>query len=177
MNIALKISKIIDNLSEWCGKISYGLVLVMIFLGVWNVLGRYIGKIIGENLNLNSLIELQWYIFDLIFFFGAAYALKINHHVRVDVFYKDFSPKLKAMVNIFGVIFFLFPFCGVIIYFSWQYVVNSWQIWEISADEGGLPRYLIKTTILLGPFFLILQGISEIIKNLSFFFTPSSESI
>lgn len=176
MNIALKISKMIDNLSQWCGKISYGLVLVMIFLGVWNVLGRYIGKIIGENLNLNSLIELQWYIFDLIFFLGAAYALKINRHVRVDVFYKDFSPKLKAMVNIFGVIFFLFPFCGVIIYFSWQYVLNSWQIWELSPDEGGLPRYIIKTTLLLGPFFLILQGISEIIKNLFLFLDHPSKS-
>lgn len=69
MGIALKISKIIDNISEWCGKISYGLVLVMIALGVWNVLGRYIGKIFGENLSSNSFIELQWYVFDIIFFF------------------------------------------------------------------------------------------------------------
>lgn len=51
-------------------------------------------------------------------------------------FYKDFSPKLKALVNILGVVLFVFPFCGVVIYFSWQYVANSWQIWEISADEG-----------------------------------------
>lgn len=174
MKIALKISQIIDNLSEWCGKISYGLVLLMILLGVWNVIGRYIGKIIGENLSLNSLLELQWYVFDVIFFFGTAYALKNNNHVRVDVFYKNFSPKLKAIVNILGVILFLFPFCGVIIYFSWQYVLNSWQIWEISPDDGGLPRYPIKTMILLSPFLLILQGISEIIKNLTIFFAHSS---
>jgi len=174
MGIALKISKIIDNISEWCGKISYGLVLVMIALGVWNVLGRYIGKIFGENLSSNSFIELQWYVFDIIFFLGAAYALKVDRHVRVDLFYKDFSPKLKALVNILGVVLFVFPFCGVVIYFSWQYVANSWQIWEISADEGGLPRYPIKTMILVSPFLLILQGISEIIKNLDIFLNNSS---
>ncbi|WP_330203970.1 TRAP transporter small permease subunit [Cyanobacterium sp. Dongsha4] len=177
MGIALKISKIIDNISEWCGKISYGLVLVMIALGVWNVLGRYIGKILGENLSSNSFIELQWYVFDIVFFLGAAYALKVDSHVRVDLFYKDFSPKLKALVNILGVVLFVFPFCGVVIYFSWQYVANSWQIWEISADEGGLPRYPIKTMILVSPFLLILQGISEIIKNLDIFLNNSSVKV
>ena len=168
MEIAVKIAKTIDRLSEWCGKITYGLVLLMITLGVWNVIGRYLGKIIGENLTSNSFLELQWYIFDLIFFLGASYALKHNSHVRVDVFYKDFSPKIKALVNILGVIFFLIPFCAVIIYFSWQYVINSWDIWEISPDDGGLPRYPIKTMIIVSPVFLILQGIAEVIKNIDF---------
>ena len=177
MKIAVKIAQIIDGISEWCGKITYGLVILMITLGVWNVVGRYLGKIIGENLTSNSLLELQWYIFDLIFFLGAAYVLKQNSHVRVDVFYKDFSPRVKAIINILGVIFFLIPFCGVIIYFSWQYVVNSWNIWEISPDDGGLPRYPIKTMIIVSPFFLILQGIAEIIKNVIFLFNNSQENI
>ena len=168
MKIALKIAQIIDWISEWCGKLTYGLVLLMITLGVWNVVGRYIGKIIGENLTSNSLLELQWYIFDLVFFLGASYALKHNNHVRVDVFYKDFSPKVKAIVNILGVIFFLIPFCGVMIYFSWQYVVNSWNILEVSPDDGGLPRYPIKTMIIISPMFLILQGIAELINNVAF---------
>lgn len=177
MKIALKIAQIIDRLSEWCGKITYGLVMLMITLGVWNVIGRYLGKIIGENLTSNSFLELQWYIFDLVFFLGAAYALKYNSHVRVDVFYKDFSPKIKAVVNIFGVVFFLIPFCSVIIYFSWQYVMNSWDIGEISPDDGGLPRYPIKTMIIVSPILLILQGISEIIKNVAFLLNESPEDI
>jgi TRAP-type mannitol/chloroaromatic compound transport system permease small subunit len=168
MKIALKIAQLIDRLSEWCGKITYGLVIVMIALGVWNVIGRYVGKIIGENLTSNSLLELQWYIFDLIFFLGVAYALKHNDHVRVDIFYKDYSPKWKAIVNILGVIFFLIPFCVIIIVYSWQYVINSWNIFEISPDDGGLPRYPIKTMIVISPLLLILQGISEIIKNIAF---------
>ena len=177
MKLALKIAQIIDHISEWCGKITYGLVMLMITLGVWNVIGRYLGKLIGENLTSNSLLELQWYIFDVIFFLGAAYALKHNSHVRVDVFYKDFSPKIKSIVNIFGVIFFLIPFCGVILYFSWQYVINSWNIGEVSPDDGGLPRYPIKTMILVSPILLILQGIAEIIKNISFLMNHSSEDI
>lgn len=177
MKIALKIAHMIDRLSEWCGKITYGLVILMITLGVWNVIGRYLGKLIGENLTSNSLLELQWYIFDLVFFLGAAYALKHNAHVRVDVFYKNFSPKIKALVNILGVIFFLIPFCGVIFYFSWQYVINSWNIGEVSPDDGGLPRYPIKTMILISPILLILQGIAEIIKNLSLLKNHSAEDI
>ena len=177
MKIALKISQFIDRISEWCGKITYGLIILMISLGAWNVVGRYLGKIVGENLTSNSFLELQWYLFDLVFFLGAAYALKHNSHVRVDVFYKDFSPKQKAIVNIVGVIFFLIPFCGVVMFYSWKYVTNSWSIWEISPDDGGLPRYPIKTMILVSPALLILQGISEVIKNVNFLLNSSSETI
>ncbi|NCO79642.1 MAG: TRAP transporter small permease subunit [Cyanobacteria bacterium] len=177
MNIAIKIAQIIDLITEWYGKIVYWLVLVMIGIGVWNVIGRYLGKIIGENLTSNSLIELQWYIFDLIFFLGAAYTLKKDNHVRVDIFYKDLPTKRKALINIIGVLFFLIPFCGVIIYFSWQYVFNSWQILEISPDDGGLPRYPIKTLIIISPILLIIQGISELIKNLVIFLNYSPEKI
>ena len=177
MKIALKISQLIDRISEWCGKITYGLIILMITLGAWNVIGRYLGKIIGENLTSNSFLELQWYLFDLVFFLGASYALKHNSHVRVDVFYKDFSPKLKAIVNILGVIFFLIPFCGIIIFYSWKYVANSWSIWEISPDDGGLPRYPIKTMIIVSPVLLILQGISEIIKNIAFLTNGSTDTI
>jgi TRAP-type mannitol/chloroaromatic compound transport system permease small subunit len=165
MNIALKIAHVIDSANEWCGKLTYWLVLVMIGIGVWNVIGRYLGKFIGHNLTSNSLIELQWYLFDLLFFLGAAYALKHDSHVRVDLFYKDLTAKKKAMVNIIGILGFLMPFCAVVIYFSGQYVLNSWQIQELSPDDGGLPRYPIKTMIIISPLLLIIQGISELIKN------------
>lgn len=167
MNLALKISRFIDIVNEWCGKLTYWLVLVMIAVGVWNVIGRYLGKIIGQNLTSNSLIEMQWYLFDVIFFLGAAYTLKHNDHVRVDLFYKNLAPKQKAIINIIGILCFLMPFCGVIIYFSWGYVLNSWDIYEVSPDEGGLPRYPIKSMIIISPIFLIIQGISELIKNIA----------
>ena len=165
MQFLLRISRIIDSITEWFGRLTFGLVIIMVLVGAWNVLGRYLGKFIGYNLTSNALIEIQWYLFDLIFLLGAAYVLKHNNHVRVDLFYKDWTPRGKALVNFIGAIVFLLPFCGLLIYYSWGNIVNSWQILEISPDPGGLPRYPIKSAIIISLLLLILQGISEAIKN------------
>ena len=139
----------------------------MILVGVWNVIGRTLGNAIGQNLSSNALIETQWYLFDLIFLLGAAYALKHNAHVRVDVFYSRWNRKRQALANLLGSLLFLIPFSILVIYFSWQWVYNSWAILESSPDPDGLPRYPIKTSILVSFALLILQGISEAIKNLA----------
>ncbi|RMF27541.1 MAG: TRAP transporter small permease subunit, partial [Cyanobacteria bacterium J083] len=122
--------------------------------------------LLGQNLTSNALIEIQWYLFDIIFFLGAAYTLKHNGHVRVDIFYKEWNTKQKALVNFIGSLF-LILFSAIVIYYSWNSVVNSWKIWEISPDPGGLPRYPIKSMIIVSFVLLIIQGISEAIKNLA----------
>lgn len=165
MRTLLQIARIINQINEWIGRFTHGLVLLMVAIGVWNVLGRYLGRIIGSNLTSNALIEIQWYLFDLIFLLGAAYALKYNEHVRVDVFYKDWDRRRQALVNFLGNLIFLIPFSSLLIYYSWGTVLNSWQIREMSPDPGGLPRYPIKFTIVVGCIFLILQGIAEAIKS------------
>jgi TRAP-type mannitol/chloroaromatic compound transport system permease small subunit len=175
----LKISRAIDALNEIIGKITNWLVLVMVVIGGWNVVGRYLGRITGSNLSSNAYIEAQWYIFSLIFFFAAAYALKHNEHVRVDVFYSKWNPRRRAVIEIFGTLFFLIPFCVLIIFYSWETIVNSWLILETSSDPNGLPRYPIKTIIIISFALLILQGISQIIKNLAIFkgyIQPQEES-
>ena len=165
MTILLKISHLIDSLNQWITRFITWLVLLMIFIGVWNVIGRYVGRWLGYNLTSNSLIELQWYLFDLVFLFGTAYTLKNDGHVRVDIFYKDWSQKKKAIADFLGTILFLIPFCILIIYYSFPYVINSWIELEKSGNEGGLPVYPIKTMIIVGWSLLLLQGISEAIKN------------
>lgn len=167
MRALLRISRGIDALNEWLGVVGYWLVLPMIVIGVWNVIGRFLGRAIGQNLASNSFIELQWYIFSIIFFLGAAYTLKYNGHVRVDVFYGNFDWRRKALVNVLGSFLFLLPFCLIVIYFSWTWVLTSWVGREMSNDAGGLPRYPIKTMILVGFGLLALQGISEAIKNIA----------
>ncbi|MEM7726564.1 MAG: TRAP transporter small permease subunit [Cyanobacteria bacterium P01_A01_bin.45] len=167
MNILLKISRFIDNLSDRLGKITSALVLVMVVIGVGNVFLGYIGKIIGRNIASNVYIEAQWYIFDIFFFLGAAYVLKHNEHVRVDIFYSKQNPQRKALINLLGTIFFLIPFCILIIDYSWDYVANSWIQQEISPSPDGLPRYPIKSFIIIGFAILFIQGISEAIKNLA----------
>ena len=165
MRKLLQIARAIDLINEWIGRITYWLVLLMVAVGAWNVLGRYLGRIVGTNLTSNALIEIQWYLFDVVFLFGAAYALKYNEHVRVDIFYKGWSRRRQALVNFLGNIIFLIPFSCLMIYYSWGTVINSWKIREMSPDPGGLPRYPIKFTIIIAFVLLILQGISEAIKN------------
>ena len=139
----------------------------MVIIGTWNVIGRYLGRITGTELSSNSFIESQWYIFDLVFFLGAAYVLQHDEHVRVDIFYSQFSPKRKALINLLGTVLFLIPFCILVIIFSWGTIIDSWIDQEVSPDPGGLPRYPIKTLIPIAFILLIFQGISEAIKNVA----------
>jgi TRAP-type mannitol/chloroaromatic compound transport system permease small subunit len=174
----LQIAKVIDTINEWIGRLTYWLVLFMVLIGVWNVAGRYLGRFFGQNLTSNALIEVQWYLFDLVFLLGAAYTLKHDDHVRVDIFYKDWNPRRKALANLVGTLLFLMPFCCLVIYYSWGTVINSWRIQEMSPDPGGLPRYPIKSMIIVSLVLLILQGISEAIKNWAIFtnkLTPQEE--
>ncbi len=178
MQKLLQISRVIDIVNEWIGRLTYWLVLVMVGVGVWNVIGRYLGKWLGTNLTSNSLIELQWYLFDILFFLGAAYTLKHDNHVRVDVFYKNLNKKQRAFINLLGVFLFLIPFCVMLIYYSWGTIIHSWEIREVSPDPGGLPRYPLKSMIIVTSVLLIFQGISEAIKNWAIFtnqLTPQEE--
>lgn len=169
----LRVSKGIDAFTEIVGNIALWLVPVVLAVGVWNVANRYVGRAIGQTLGSNFYIEAQWYIFSVIFLLGGSYALKHGEHVRVDVLYSNYSPRNKVIVDLFGTLFLLMPFCMLLIYFTWPYVMQSWGIlpngrtvpWEISPDPGGLPRAPLKTFILISPVLLIIQGISELIKN------------
>lgn len=171
----LRLSKGIDAFTEVVGRFTYWLVPVVLAVGVWNVFNRYIGRAIGQSLGSNLFIEAQWYIFAVIFFMGTAYALKHGEHVRVDVLYGAWTPKRKALVDLLGTLLFLIPFCVLFIYFSYPAVRQSWgflpngkQIpWEVSPDPGGLPRAPLKTFLLISPALLIIQAISEAIKNLA----------
>ncbi|MFE4107317.1 TRAP transporter small permease subunit [Almyronema epifaneia] len=174
MERLLQISRWIDRFNEAIGRLAYWLVLLMLGIGVWNVVGRYLGYFIGQNLSSNALIESQWYLFDLVFLLGAAYTLKHNGHVRVDVFQARWQGKRKAIAELVGTLLFLLPFCGLVIVFSWKAVLAAWAIREVSPDPGGLPRYPIKSFIPISFGLLILQGISETIKNLAILTTPST---
>ena len=167
MQALLRLSRWIDGLNERVGRFTYWLVLVMIGVGVWNVIGRYLGNAIGRNLSSNAFIETQWYLFDLVFLLGGAYTLKHNSHVRVDVLQTNWNTQQKALADLVGTVLFLLPFCILVIVFSWRTVLESWATWETSPDPGGLPRYPIKSMIIVSFALLFLQGISEAIKNLA----------
>lgn len=163
----LLISKRIDTFTEWLGRFAYWLMPAMVLVGVWNVFGRFFGQAIERNLTSNLFIELQWYLFSMTYLLGASYVLLHNGHVRVDVVYDRLDGKKRAWVNILGTVLFLIPFSIAMIYFSWGWLMNSWKILEDSPDPSGLPRYPIKSMVVVGFALLIIQGVSEFIKNLA----------
>jgi TRAP-type mannitol/chloroaromatic compound transport system permease small subunit len=111
------------------------------------------------------IMELEWHLFALVFLFGAGYTLKHDKHVRVDLFYASFSERDKAWVNLLGTLFFLLPWCVLIVIVSWGYGMESWSVKEGSPDPGGLPaRYMIKFAIPIGISLLLLQGLAECAK-------------
>jgi TRAP-type mannitol/chloroaromatic compound transport system permease small subunit len=110
--------------------------------------------------------ELEWHLFAVIFLIGAAYALKNDAHVRVDILYTGFSARTKAWIDFLGTFILLIPFAAMVIYSSADFIMNSWEVKEISPDPGGLPaRYVLKAMIPLGFFLLIVQGISQAFKS------------
>lgn len=151
----------IDKLNEKIGSLTSWLTALLVLVVSYDVIVRYI---FGES--SVGLQELEWHLFALIFLVAAAYTLKIDDHVRVDMFYTKFSPKKQALVNLLGALLFLIPFCVLVIYSSQEFVSLSFRINETSPDAGGLPaRYILKAFIPISFFLLLLQGISLALKS------------
>ena len=114
-----------------------------------------------------ALQELEWHLFAVVFLLGAAYTFKEGGHVRVDILYMSFSKKTKAWIDFIGTFVFLIPFAIMIILSSKVFIESSWMVKEVSPDPGGLPaRYIIKAMIPMGFTLLLIQGLSEALKNL-----------
>lgn len=167
MKFLLGISRAIDGFGTAVGKVMWWVTLAMVLIGVYNVVTRYLGQFIGVQLSANVYFEMQTYAFDLIFMLGAAYVLNCDGHVRVDIIYSRLRARTKAWIDIFGTFAFLIPFCLFALYFSLGYVERSWATLEQSPNPGGLPRYPIKTVIIITFVMLMLQGLSEVIKNVA----------
>jgi TRAP-type mannitol/chloroaromatic compound transport system permease small subunit len=163
----LRFATWIDALSEFFGNIANYVVVLVILVGFYNVAARYIGRYIGVTLASNRYIELQWYLFSIIFFLGFGYILKHGVNVRVDIFYAHFSAKTKAWIDLLGTLFFLVPFCMIGLSVTISPVVRSWLTWEMSSDANGLPRAPIKSFIILAFVLLLLQAMAQIIKYLA----------
>jgi len=160
-------STAVDRLNGGLGAIIHWLTLIMVLVGAYNAIARYLTRYVGVALSSNALYELQWYIFSLIFLMGAAYGLERDAHVRVDVVYAKFGPKGRAWIDMAGTVLFLLPFSVLMLWVSYPAVRNSWRIREVSPDPGGLARYPIKTLILFSFFLLVLQGLSQIVKQVA----------
>ncbi|TQV65237.1 MAG: TRAP transporter small permease subunit [Halothiobacillaceae bacterium] len=158
-----RLTALLDGLSEWTGRTVAWLTYGMVLLTMLVVILRY-----GFSLGYTALGEGVTYLFAMIFMFGAAYTLRHDDHVRVDVLYRRMSPRGQAWVNLLGTLLFLWPVMGLILWLSTDYVLASWSLLEGSREPGGLPFvYLLKSLLWLMPALLMLQGLADALRAIA----------
>lgn len=158
----LKLAHQVDRLSRLAAGVAIWLVLICALVSALNALSRY-----AFDLSSNAWLELQWYMFGGTVLLGAAHLLNTNGHIRVDLFYGKLSDRQRTWLDLFGLIFFLLPFCWFMVLYSWPWFVEAYTINEVSPNAGGLVRWPVKLLIPLGFGLLLLQGLSEIIKRVA----------
>ena len=172
MHALLRFARFIDDVNMRIGKAVAWLGLAAVIVCTGNAVARY-----AFNVGSNAWLELQWYFNSAVFLLVAAYALRRNDHVRIDVLNNKLSPKAQAWIDIVGGLFFLLPTVVIIGWLSWPSLVNSYAIDEYSSDPGGLLRWPVRILIPVAFGLLGLQGISEVIKRFAFLkgLIPASE--
>jgi len=162
VRLLLRLSAAIDALNERFGVIANWLVLLSCLISAGNAGSRYL-----FSQSSNAWLEVQWYMLAGMVLLGGPYALKMNEHVRVDLFYGMVSERTRIWIDIVGGLTFLLPICVILIYFTWPWFVESWRIGEGSSNAGGLIRWPVKLVLPVGFALMALQGISELIKRIA----------
>lgn len=162
MNALLAFSRAVDWLTDRFGSVAKWAVILSCFISAANAIVRY-----TFDYSSNGFLEVQWYMFAACVMFGAAQVLRVNEHVRVDVFYGRYSGKTQVLIDLFGLVFFLLPVMVVMLYLSTPLFLKMFESHEMSSQAGGLVRWPAMLTLPLGFALMILQGLSEIIKRIA----------
>ncbi|WP_345440836.1 TRAP transporter small permease subunit [Deinococcus caeni] len=160
MSALMGLARGIDRFSHGLGVLTGLLTLLMIGVGLFNVLGRFVDRYAGTALSSNSLLEAQWYLFSAVFLIGGAYVLSRDEHVRVDLLYSRLTQRARAWINLLGTLLFLLPFCVLMLNVSWPWFLLSYRGNEGSPDPGGLLRWPVKLLVPLGFVLLLIAGVS-----------------
>jgi len=162
MNALLAYARFVDAVNDKFGAIAKWAVIASCFISATNAVVRY-----ALSYSSNAFLEIQWYLFAACVMLGAAQVLRVNEHVRVDVFYGRLGGKRQVYVDLFGLIFFLVPVMVAMIYFSTPLFVKMFESHEMSNNAGGLIRWPAMLMLPLGFTLVLLQGIGEIIKRIA----------
>lgn len=176
MPFLLAIARGIDAVTTLLGRVTWWASLALVLIGVQNVVARYgyqhirraFGDDVAAALSNNTFLELQTLLYNVIFLIGAAYVLRVDGHVRVDILFSRLRRRTRAWIDIIGTFVLLFPFTWMGTTFAQTYVARSWAQLEVSPNPGGLARYPIKTLIVVAFALLAVQGLSQVIKNVAF---------
>ncbi len=160
-----RFERVSDKIIDFFGVILAILLLLLIVNVAYDVFARYV-----LHIKTVATQELEWHNFAIIMLYGTGYALRHNAHVRVDFIYDKLSSKKQALINIFGAIFFIIPLALIVIYSSYEFVMDSYTTNEVSPDPGGLPyRWIIKAQIPFAFIFLLFCTLNFIVKNINIY--------
>jgi TRAP-type mannitol/chloroaromatic compound transport system permease small subunit len=158
----LGFSRAIDGLTERVGRIAAWAIFFAIIVSAVNAIIR---KVFGTS--SNAWLELQWYLFGAVFMLCAAWTLRENEHIRIDIVSNRLTARARNRIEIMGHLVFLLPFVAVLVWLCWPFFWLSYRTNEYSSNAGGLVVWPAKGLILLGFILLLLQWASEFIKRIA----------
>ncbi|MGF2734186.1 TRAP transporter small permease subunit [Marinobacter sp. DUT-1] len=158
MRWIIKLDEGLAWLSKICGWIACVAMILMAVNVFYDVVARYAFNSVSIGMQ-----EMEWHLYSVVFLLGIPYALRTDGHVRVDVFYTNWSNKAKAWVNLVGAIIFVIPFAYLIGTYGYNFALDSYTMGEGSGDPGGLPhRWIIKSVIPITAFFIGTAGLNMV---------------
>ena len=163
MSALLRLSRLIDSLSEFVGRWVAWLILAAVLISAVNAVVRTL-----FNMSSNGFLEIQWYLFAAVFLLAAGYTMLRGEHVRIDVILGRFSKRTQIKIEAVCIVIFLFPFCINVITLVWPLVVKAYVTGEMSSNAGGLIRWPVFAMVPIGFALLLMQGVSELIKRIAF---------
>jgi TRAP-type mannitol/chloroaromatic compound transport system permease small subunit len=162
MQALLSLSHGIDWISGKFGQLCDYLVMLCALVSAGNAVFRYLFA-----MSSNGWLEIQWYMFAVVVLVGASHTLRMNEHVRVDIFYGMVGDRVRLWIDVIGIILFLLPISIYFAWLCWPFFHSSWVEGEYSNNAGGLIRWPVKFVLVFGFSLLALQGISELIKRVA----------
>ncbi len=158
----LALSRAIDGLNTRIGRSVAWLILVAVIVSTVNAIIRKL-----FNVSSNAWLELQWVLFGAVFLLCASWTLQVKEHIRIDIVNNLLPKRVQQWIDLIGHLLFLLPFCVLMVYHSGPFFIRSYQVNEQSLSAGGLPQWPAKGLVIIGFFLLLLQGISEVIKQIA----------
>ncbi|MDO9285737.1 MAG: TRAP transporter small permease subunit [Aquabacterium sp.] len=163
MTALLKISRLIDLMNTWIGKLTMWLVLAAVLISAGNAIIRK-----AFNIGSNAFLEIQWYLFAAVFMLGVGYVMLKNAHVRIDFISGKLSKRTNAIIDAIGIVVFTIPLSIIMIDLGWPLFLRTYLSGEMSQNAGGLIRWPVMGLVPLGFCILLLQSVSELIKRIGF---------
>jgi TRAP-type mannitol/chloroaromatic compound transport system permease small subunit len=168
----LRLSRLIDSITELIGKFAMWLILAAVLISAGNAIMRK-----AFDIGSNAFLEIQWYLFSAVFMLASGYVFLRNAHVRIDFLSGKLSKRTNAIIDAIGIVVFVIPLCLILITLSWPVFERSWVSGEMSQNAGGLIRWPVQLLIPVGFGMLCMQAVSELIKRIAYCPRPDTRAL